>query len=140
MVCHPCFESWQDRMTANPTYRILIVDDEPTVADTLCLILKSQGYETAVAYDAESALVKAGTFVPDIVIADVMLPGMNGIEFAILIGQAQPTCIVLIMSGHPGTADIISTAEGQGHVFPLLAKPFPPAELLERVSSILSAN
>ena len=127
-------------MTVKPALRILIVDDEPAVTDTLCLILKSQGYEVAAAYDAESALVKAETFDPDVVIADVMLPGMDGIEFAILIRHTHPTCIVLIMSGAPATAELISAAEGRGHVFQLLAKPFPPAELLERVLEILSGN
>jgi len=122
-------------MIANSTHRILIVDDEHAIADTLALVFKAMGYETKVAYDAEAALVLLQSFPADLAVCDVMLPGMNGVALATFINGTYPNCRVLLISGHPGTADIIRDAEGRGQVFELMAKPFHPTELLARVSA-----
>lgn len=121
-------------MTAESTRRILIVDDEHTVSDTLSLIFKSKGYNVITAYDAEAALVLSETLHPDVIISDVMLPGMNGIDFAILMREASPDCRVILISGHPGTADVVRNARDRGHTFELLPKPCHPTDLLARVS------
>ena len=63
--------------------RILVVDDEKSVADTLAMILEGEGHEVAAAYDGLDALRKLDSLVPDCVISDVIMPRMNGIEVAI---------------------------------------------------------
>ena len=127
-------------MTAESTLSILIVDDEHTVTDTLSLIFKSKGYNVTTAYDAESALVLSETLHPDVIISDVMLPGMNGIDFAILMREAYPDCRVILISGHPGTTDVVRNARDQGHTFELLPKPYHPIDLLARVSGTAAAT
>jgi DNA-binding response OmpR family regulator len=123
-------------MTADSPRHVLIVDDEQPVADTLSLVFQSKGYSVTVAYNAESALVLSQTLPPDIVISDIMLPGMNGIQFAILMHETYPNCRVILLSGHPATADVIVDAEAHGHIFELLPKPYHPSELLARVSAV----
>jgi len=120
--------------TASPR-RILIVDDERIVADTLSLVFKTKGYEVTTAYDAESALVLSQSLRPEVVIADVMLPGMNGIAFAILMRATYPNCHLLLISGDPATGDVLRDAEAQGHTFEMVAKPCHPSELLARVNA-----
>jgi DNA-binding response OmpR family regulator len=127
-------------LIANSTHRILIVDDEHAVADTLALVFKAMGYDAKVAYDAETALVLLQSFPADVAVCDVMLPGMNGIDLAAIVKTTYPNCRVLLISGHPSTADIIRDAQDRGQVFELMAKPFHPTELLARVSTSRSPN
>ena len=83
--------------------RILVVDDEPAIADTLALIFRSNGYEARTAYSAEQALELLEAWQPDLSIIDVVLPGMNGIEFAIFLQASYPEIHFLLFSGQPGT-------------------------------------
>ena len=63
--------------------RVLVVDDEPSITDTLVAILRTAGYDAAPSYDAETALSLCESLRPDLLITDVVMPGMNGIEMAI---------------------------------------------------------
>jgi len=116
---------------------ILVVDDESAIADTLTEILSRNGYAAMTAYDGPSALEIALLTPPELLIADVALPGMSGIELAITIRRIFPDCKVLLISGHASTADLLATAQRAGHIFTLLAKPLHPRELLARVSESL---
>ena len=69
----------------NGCYRVLIVDDERTIADTLVLIFSANGYETRASYSAEQALEIIADWLPDLAILDVVLPKMNGVDLAILL-------------------------------------------------------
>ena len=110
--------------------RLLIVDDEQTIADTLALILGEFGYETTAVYNGEKAVEVASTLVPDVVISDVMMGEMNGIEAGIHIRQMLPACRVILFSGKTSTADLIERAPSEGRSFELLAKPVHPKALL----------
>jgi CheY-like chemotaxis protein len=111
---------------------VLVVDDEKSIADTLALILRKSGYDTSVAYDAAGALRKCEEFQPDVVITDVVMPGMNGIELALRVRQQHPQCKVLLFSGMAGSRDLLAEhPDGDG--FQLLAKPIHPAELLAKL-------
>jgi CheY-like chemotaxis protein len=66
---------------------IVVVDDEKRIADTLALILDSKGYSAEAAHDGESALEICRQRIPDLVLSDVVMPGMNGIELAIAVSQ-----------------------------------------------------
>jgi CheY-like chemotaxis protein len=119
-------------------HRILIVDDERRIADTSALILQAQGYQTAAAYDGDSGLARCREFHPHLVLTDVVMPGMSGIEMAIAIRQEFPGCAILLISGQAATADMLESARQEGHSFELLAKPVHPTTLLHRVAQILT--
>ena len=79
--------------------RVLFVDDERLIADTLAIIFSSQGYETRAVYSAEQALELISDWLPNLAIIDVRLPGMNGIDLAIRLRAEYPDCIVSLFSG-----------------------------------------
>lgn len=121
-------------------HRILIVDDERRIADTSALILQAQGYQTDIAYDAASGIARCHQFHPQLVLTDVVMPGMSGIEMAIAIRGEFPNCAILLISGQAATADMLELARQQGHTFELLAKPVHPTVLLKRVAQILKTG
>jgi DNA-binding response OmpR family regulator len=117
--------------------KILIVDDEVKVAETLELIFSTRGYEVRVAHSAEEAIETLAQWEPELALVDVMLPRMNGIEFGIAVKANYPRCVLLLFSGHPGTAALLEGARDMGYDFDILAKPLHPAFILDTVSSLL---
>jgi CheY-like chemotaxis protein len=117
--------------------RILVVDDESAIADTLTEILCRSGYPAIAAYDGTGALELALLSPPELLITDVVLPGMNGIELAITLKRVYPDCKVLLFSGQASTADLLTRAKCAGHSFTLLSKPVPPRDLLALVAERL---
>ena len=118
--------------------KILIVDDERTIADTLALIFSSNGYEARTSYSAEEALEVLEEWRPDLAVIDVVLPGMNGIEFAIFLKASYKACHFLLFSGQPGASGLLEEAKKKGHLFEILAKPLHPTFMLSTVSDMLS--
>ncbi len=118
--------------------RILIVDDELAIADTLQLIFKLQRYDARVAYSAERAVELIAQWQPELAILDVILSEMNGIDLAIVIKANHPKCHVILFSGHTNTAMLLEEAVRKGHNFEVLAKPVMPELILERASELLS--
>lgn len=116
---------------------ILIVDDEVTVADSLQLILSSRGYEARAVYSAEQAKEVLAEWQPDLAMIDVMLPKMNGIELAGIIASIYPACHLLLISGHPGTTDLLNDAKSHGYNFDILAKPLHPTLILDTVNGLV---
>ncbi|HTB98544.1 MAG TPA: response regulator [Terracidiphilus sp.] len=114
---------------------ILVVDDESSIADTLAEILNRSGYAARAAYDAESALETAMLAPPEMIISDVVLPDMNGIDLAITIRRIFPECKIILFSGQASTADLLVAAKSNGHNFVLLNKPVHPTDLLARISA-----
>ena len=119
---------------------ILVVDDEPAILTTAAAILDLQGYRTAMASDGLMALESALALKPDLVLSDVVMPRMNGVQLAIALKEKLPSTAVLLFSGNTATADILEVAREQGHDFPILAKPVPMDELLAAVKTSLAAN
>jgi DNA-binding response OmpR family regulator len=117
--------------------RILIVEDEKVVADTLGKILSSHGYEIQIAYSAEAAMHNISQWSPDLAILDVMLPKMNGVEFALALKERFGHCHVLLFSGQPSAEGLVQKAKSEGHEFEILAKPVHPSVMLDAVSSLL---
>lgn len=120
--------------------RVLVVDDECAIADTIAKILSLSGFPAIAAYDGNGALETALIKPPELLITDVVLPGMNGIELAITIKRVYPDCKILLFSGQASTSDLLATAHRDGHRFTLLNKPVPPQELLAMVAENLNAN
>jgi DNA-binding response OmpR family regulator len=118
---------------------VIVVDDETNIADTLTEILSRSGYAAVAAYDADSALETALLMPPEILITDVMLPGMNGIDLAIQVRRIFPDCKVFLISGQAATTDLLAAATRAGHAFELLGKPLHPLDLLARLSEARQA-
>jgi DNA-binding response OmpR family regulator len=116
---------------------VLIVDDEKIIADTLGAIFNNSGFTAFAAYDAKSALELAAVASPELLITDVMMPGMNGIDLAISIEALLPSCKILLFSGQASTVDLLAAARTLGHDFTTLSKPVHPTELLKRASESL---
>jgi CheY-like chemotaxis protein len=119
---------------------ILIVDDERVIADTLSAILFQSGFQTMTAYNAERALELAQTTPPDLLISDVVMPGMTGIDLAITMTQDFPQCKVLLFSGQAATVDLLETAREAGHNFTTLTKPVHPTDMLRRISECFALS
>jgi CheY-like chemotaxis protein len=117
---------------------ILVVDDEKIIADTLSAILSKSGFAVMTAYDGKAALELARVIPPELLISDVAMPGMNGIELAIALVQSIPDCKVLLFSGQASTIDLLDSARHQGHHFNLLTKPIHPTDMLKRISDCLT--
>jgi len=117
--------------------RILIVEDEKVVADTLGQILAANGYEIRVVYSAEDAVTLISTWPPDVAILDVMLPKMNGIELAVVLKENFSECHVLLFSGQPSAETLMQKAKNEGHKFEILAKPVHPTVMLDAISTLL---
>jgi len=113
--------------------RVLVVDDERVIADTLAIILNQSGFDAAAVYTGSDAVERARKEKPDLVISDVIMPDMNGIEAAIRIRQMLPGCKILLFSGQAATADLLEKARLQGHEFEILAKPVHPQDLLAKL-------
>jgi len=127
-----------DREATRPV--VLVVDDESAIADSLVKILNRCGYAAIAAYDAETAFETALLVPPEMLITDVVLPGMSGIELAIAIGEKIPDCRILLFSGKAATAGLLARANSAGHTFELLDKPVHPSDLLAHVSTSLKAS
>jgi CheY-like chemotaxis protein len=120
--------------------RILIVDDECMIADTLSLILRGRGYEAFTAYNGLLGLSAAQSLTPDLVLSDVMMPGLDGVTMAMEIRAILPSVAVLLFSGQAGTSDLLRQAEEKGFHFELLAKPVHPDEIIRQIVLALEKN
>lgn len=110
--------------------RILVVDDAPAVAESLAMIFSSHGYEVSVAHSAEDAIEEIATVEPATAFVDIMLPGMNGIEFAKVLKSNWPNCKVVLISGYPGAAEFVERARREGYSLQVLPKPLDPNQFL----------
>jgi DNA-binding NtrC family response regulator len=128
----PSSTSFEDRGSYRPV--VMVVDDESSIADTLSEILSRSGYAAVTAYDGDSALESALLMPPEMLISDVVLPGMNGIDLAITIKRIFPDCKIILFSGQASTADLLAAANRDGHQFVLLNKPVHPTDLLARIA------
>jgi CheY-like chemotaxis protein len=113
--------------------RILVVDDEDLVADSVAEILKEHGFEAHAAYSGKEAIDLAHERCPDILMSDVLMPRLNGVQTALAIREICPRVRILLFSGQAGTVDILKRARSQGHDFELLPKPIHPDELLKKL-------
>jgi len=116
---------------------VLVVDDEPVIADTLVEILNKSGYAAIATYDGEDALETALLMPPELVIADVGLPGLSGIEVAAVLREKLPECKVLLLSGQAGAASLPEPVKMDGNGFAVIDKPIHPRDLLAQVSESL---
>jgi CheY-like chemotaxis protein len=126
--------SSKDPKTRRP--RILVVDDERVIADTMAEILEGAGFQAATAYDGWNALQLAGSLQPDYLLADVLMPRMNGVDLAMAIRKMYPAARILLFSGQAGITEILRAAHDQGLQFELIPKPIHPLSLIARLKEL----
>jgi DNA-binding NtrC family response regulator len=117
--------------------RVFVVDDEDVIASSLAMILRLQGGFHARSFtNPLEALQAAQVEAPDLLISDVVMPEMSGIDLAIQLREQCPGCKVLLFSGQAATAQLLSSAKEIGYTFEILSKPVHPADLLARIQDV----
>lgn len=114
--------------------KILVVDDEPVIADTLVNILNGEGHEALAVSDGVSAVKWAEMVRPDALVTDVIMPGMDGVETAKAIMKLLPNCRIILFSGQTASTDLLAKALAEGYRFEVLAKPINPDVLVARLN------
>ena len=109
------------------------MDDEKLIADTIVQILNRNGFIAEAAYSGAEAIEKAALHCPELVLSDVLMPEVDGIEAAIAIRELCPETRIVLFSGQSATVEILARARQRGHTFELLPKPIHPAELIKRL-------
>ncbi len=120
-------------MTEPGKVSVLVVDDEEVIASTVAMILRLNGFASEFYTNPVDALTSAVIKAPDLLVSDVVMPQMGGIELAIRVQEICPRCQVLLFSGQATTADLLQAAKMKGHEFQLLTKPVHPTDLLAAV-------
>jgi CheY-like chemotaxis protein len=116
-----------------PAPRILVVDDEVLIADTIVQILNRNGFIAEAAYSGQQAIEAARHFRPELVLSDVLMPHIDGVEAAIQISQICPDARIVLFSGQAATLEILSRAKDRGYTFELLPKPIHPTQLIQHL-------
>jgi CheY-like chemotaxis protein len=118
--------------------RVLVVDDDRLVADTLHLIFQANGFETQVAYSAAEAMERARNFSPSLVLCDVTMPEETGLQLVARLHHEMPSCRMLMLSAYNSNAFFV---EQQGlkmkRPLKLLSKPCRPELLLQEARTLL---
>ncbi len=115
---------------------VLVVDDEPTIGEIVCRYLQRAGYETRVALDGFEAVESAAAHAPDLVVLDLMLPGLDGLEAMRRIRalDGRRAAIILLTARGEESDRVIGLRLGADDY---VVKPFSPAELVARVDAVL---
>jgi two-component system alkaline phosphatase synthesis response regulator PhoP len=114
--------------------RILVVDDERSILDLVTAYLRQEGYEVETAMDGPSGLKAARVLKPDLVVLDIMLPGMDGIEVLARLRRESDVYVIMLTAKSEETDKIIGLSVGADDY---LTKPFSPRELVARVKAAL---
>jgi len=114
--------------------KILVIDDEPTIVNLVQAYLKPEGYEVFTATDGPSGLKAVRAFKPDLVVLDVMLPGMDGLELLSRLRRESQVYVILLTARTEETDKIIGLSVGADDY---VTKPFSPRELVARVKAAL---
>ena len=119
---------WWD--AAHMKSRVLVVDDDPALAEMLTIVLRGEGFDTAVVADGTRALPAVRELRPDVVLLDLMLPGMNGIDVCRAI-RAESGVPVVMLTAKTDTVDVVLGLESGADDY--VVKPFKPKELVARI-------
>ncbi len=120
-------------------YRILIVDDEHVVAETLRMVFEKNGFTTCTAYSADEAMDRASSFAPDLLLCDLNMPEKDGVALITEMDGVYPSCRILVLSGATAAGGCVSELSGKlRRRLSVLSKPCPPKELLRVAGSLLA--
>jgi FixJ family two-component response regulator len=127
-------------VSSNSTPRVFVVGDEHVIASTLAAILKVHGYSATSFTSPLDALAAARSMAPNVLISDVAMPGISGVDLAIRMKAQYPECKILLFSGHAATQDLLEDARSQGHKFQWLEKPVHTSAMLSRIGELVTEN
>ena len=113
---------------------VCVVDDEAVITKSLSLILSREGYRVVSFTNPLEALQHMRAHPPDLLISDVMMPQMSGVDLAIHTARTLPRCRILLFTA--STEDVLRRARADGHTFRLLHKPLHPSELLREIDGM----
>jgi len=114
--------------------KILVVDDEPSITNLVTAYLKPEGYEVYTAADGNAGLKAARAFKPDLIILDIMLPGMDGIELLSRLRRESEVYVIMLTARTEETDKIVGLSVGADDY---MTKPFSPRELVARIKAAL---
>lgn len=114
--------------------KILVIDDEPSITNLVSVYLKPEGYEVFTAADGNAGLKAARAFKPDLIILDLMLPGMDGIELLSRLRRESDVYVIMLTARTDETDKIVGLSVGADDY---VTKPFSPRELVARVKAAL---
>jgi two-component system response regulator MtrA len=114
--------------------RVLVVDDDPALSEMLSIVLRGEGFDTAVVSDGPRALPAVRELRPDVVLLDLMLPGMNGIDVCRAI-RAESGVPIVMLTAKSDTVDVVLGLESGADDY--VIKPFKPKELVARIRARL---
>ncbi len=129
--------SWSGESDRKYKARVLVVDDEELIAESVAEILRTEGFDAIAAFSGQEALELAKELCPDIVLSDVLMPDMDGVDTAIRIRDACPKTRILLFSGQAATSDLLERAKSKGHQFELLPKPLHPTRLIAAINRVM---
>ena len=116
-------------------FRVLVVEDETEAADTLAHYLKEEGYQVTTAYNGDQGLEKFHACGADIVITDIRMPKMDGVELIASLRQQRPDLPIIAVTGHMGATENLGPIAGDFRV-EVLKKPISLSELLQKMAAI----
>ena len=114
--------------------RILVIDDEPSIVNLVSAYLKPEGYQVFTAADGPSGLKAAQAYKPDLIVLDVMLPGMDGVELLTRLRRESDVYVILLTARTEETDKVIGLSVGADDY---VTKPFSPRELTARIKAAL---
>lgn len=132
---HHSFDAASAAARSEPRPRILVVDDEPTVGDVLSRYLARAGFEPIVAADGETALTLAAEQSPAVVVLDLMLPGIGGLDVLRRLAEQPDGPLVILLTARGEEGDRIAGLRAGADDY--VVKPFSPSELVARVEAVL---
>ncbi len=114
--------------------RVLVVEDEESYSDALAYMLRKEGYEVAIAADGNTALTEFERFGPDIVLLDLMLPGVPGTEVCRQIRQTSSVPVIMVSAKDDEVDKVVGLELGADDY---VTKPYSPRELVARIRAVL---
>ncbi|MDI6768181.1 MAG: response regulator transcription factor [Anaerolineales bacterium] len=117
-----------------PTTKILVIDDEPSIVNLVSAYLRPEGYEVYTAADGPAGLKAARAYKPDIIVLDIMLPGMDGIQLLSHLRRESNVYVIMLTARTEETDKIVGLSVGADDY---VTKPFSPRELVARIKAAL---
>jgi CheY-like chemotaxis protein len=134
-TCEEAVRRRQNSVTADLGPAVLVADDETLIRSTIIEILRSEGYDAVGVKDGAAAVQCANKLHPDIVLADISMPVMNGVEAAKRIRASLPGSRIICFSGHAESSELLAQAREEGFDFEFLPKPLKPDALIRALKS-----
>jgi CheY-like chemotaxis protein len=115
--------------------RVLVVDDERVIADSVAAILNRSGFRAISRYSGAQAIESIHEECPDIIVSDVVMPDLNGIQLAKAVRTLCPKARIVLFSGNVETTSLLDGASLDGYFFEILQKPIHPVQLLKALNA-----